>query len=224
MNLHVFGCSLTHSETWKNSVASALNINLVDYSDGAASNCLMIKRFHYCVLEDLINKNDIIIWQITFPRISLRWIDNSHNRQKLEEFESPSFSYYNYVIKSKNFFDNQYRIDLLDNHPLITNQMHIDLDHCQDLETLTANLVLAKKMYPKLLVLLGWKDVIHCDYETKFWKKIEEHNIDCIKTPILNWVIDHDLPLIDDGHPTASSSLLYGEKVVVPKLQQLKWQ
>ena len=72
MNLHVFGCSLTHRETWKNSVASALNINLVDYSDGAASNCLMIKRFHYCVLEDLINKNDIIIWQITFPRISLR--------------------------------------------------------------------------------------------------------------------------------------------------------
>ena len=75
--LHTFGCSLTASTNWPNKLADRLRLSLVNHSVPAGDNLTQIRRFKDQLLENKINSNDHIIWQITYLNLVLPAVDPS---------------------------------------------------------------------------------------------------------------------------------------------------
>jgi len=224
MALITLGCSITCQLGWKDALAGKLSTDLINLSESAGSNTLQIQRLHEHIINNSLTDEDIIIWQVTAPRFSLRLKSTDNNVKIASEIQIKQFlpkDQYHSVTKSVNFFDNLPRIDLLCNSSMIDQNTKLNFDSNQDLETLLATLILLKKAHKKLLVFLGWDSAI--EHKEKFFTKLSEHNVDCVKESLVDWVKSNNLSMSDGRHPSLDSYVSYGLTVLAPKLQDLGW-
>ena len=63
--LFVFGCSLTQSSRWPANLANKLNLELVNVAVPAGDNVTQCRRFIDLFLQNKIDAQDIIVWEIT---------------------------------------------------------------------------------------------------------------------------------------------------------------
>lgn len=225
MKLFTLGCSLTDQLGVKEKLSSLIDADLVNLSQGAGSNQLQINRLHESFIRNDISANDIIYWQITSPyrhyaRLRMNMFEEVDRIQK-EKFVVANGHYGHYVNNSKNVFDDLLRIDLLCNSPLI-NSVPIN-DPNQELQTLLANIIMTSKIVPKTLIVFGWTDMMSKKQFSIFKKFLTLHNINFVDTPYLEYVVNNQLGMQDDLHPTESAGRIFAEQVVYKKLIELQW-
>ena len=217
MKLITLGCSLTDRPGPKEELATLLDVELLNLAVRAGSNQLQVNRFHEAVLSNQINKDDIVYWQITqtgrrYDRLQPEKFGN------IEKIKAES-NLRHYICESKNIFDNQYRIDLLCNTPVkVSNN-----DYNQSLQTLLATIIMASYISPKIIVVLGWNNVIQADSMVVFKDYLTSRGINFIDQPFLEYAVYNGLEMSDSMHPATSAGQQFAREVVYPKLTALGW-
>lgn len=219
MKLVTLGCSLTHQIGWADYVSACTQLPLVNLSQSAGGNQIQQHRFKEYLLAGNANIQDIVIWQITSThrkhgRIKL---NNSWRKKLAKELYVPFSSHPTITQKYSNLFDGKKRIDFLCTSDCIEDPD----DEEQLIEDLLFYLVTAKQFFPKLLIVFGWQRVLPPPYMRKFKKLLNSFNIDYIDEPIANWCEKNKLGFKGSLHPTQLSYQIYGQKVIVPKLNEL---
>ena len=99
-------------------VAKELNYELVNLALAGSGNDLQLNLMKEYLTDNKINPNDIIIWQIASPdTLTLRVGPEYYEEAKVLNDHMPRHMNH-FVAKSKNKFDNLYRIDLLFHSPM----------------------------------------------------------------------------------------------------------
>ena len=221
MQLITLGCSLTHHVGMKEELAELLDIKNLSLAQSAGSNGLQVAKFHEYILQNAIDNEDIILWQITSAsRKFTRVYPYLQTLKQVEETQKNTFDQidqYHYIKNSFNVFDQVSRIDLLCNSPGNTPE-----DIAQEMQNLLTNIILFSKIYPKLLVMFGWSKVLN-QYQKVFVQQLSKHNVNYVEEFYLDWVIHNRLDLYDDNHPAESAGREYAAKILHPKISRLGW-
>lgn len=221
MKIITLGCSLTHQAGWAEYVHHCTGLPVINLAQSAGSNQIQQYRFHEYILREKIDSSDLVIWQITAThrrhgRIKL----NTEWRLKLgKELYIPNRLKINPTIttRNKNLFDNRKRVDFL----CISNNATSVKDEEQVIEDLLFHLITAKKFFPNLLVIFGWDRVLPEQYQEKFKKFLKSFDIEYIEDSIVDWCESRQLPMAGTGHPTHRSYQIYGEQVIIPKINNM---
>ena len=222
-NLFTLGCSLTWGMGWKELLAERHDLNLVSSAMFAGSNDLQLRRIHSYIVNNQINNDDIIIWQLTstarssFRVIDPTWIASLDNVQR--EDEDAVY----YIDAPKNYFDGQIHKDVLSNHPMIIKYSSYYNAYAM-LEEILSTIILLNKSY-KILVFVGWEGALSEDPNNynNVMRLLDKNKVPHLTESYLSWAIRTHQPLSDDLHPTMDASEIYGETVLIPKLQELGW-
>lgn len=223
MTLFSFGCSLTEFVGIKEKLSSLLNIDYINSAQAAGSNQLQINKFNELILENKIKKDDVIYWQITFMyrRYKRLMIDDLPLIKQIQDTEF-NFVGTHFIVKSRNIFDNELRIDLMSNSPWLDKYLdESEVDFNQELQTLLSTIILCKKTTKNVIVVFGWDDVMSNDHLHIFKNYLNTHNISYIDKSYLTFVNENKLEYIDDIHPTQRSAEIFAENEVYPILKKL---
>ena len=220
--LVTLGCSITSRCGVKERLSKLLNLKNLDLSHSAGSNQLQVKRLFELFLNNQIEKDDTVCWQITsvyrnYLRLEL------DSQQQVEDIQKSSFkdSYHHHYTysKNKNIFDQKNRIEILCNSPLVINEF----DANDELQNLLGTIILLKQYCKKLMVVFGWKEVMSTDQEKIFKKLLNEYDIDYVDNYFLEFSKDKNMPMMDDRHPGLEAGALYAEEVIYKKIKNLGW-
>jgi len=212
---------VTHHHGLGQELAKLLKADLLNLAHSAGSNQLQINRLHEHVLNNQIDRNDLIYWQITqISRKNDRLQMDRFNEVEQIQKEHFSEKYHHYICQSNNIFDKKKRIDILSNSPLLETK---DIDVDQDLETLLSTIILTSYFVPKIIVAFGWQKVMESWRAAIFKTKLKEHNINFLEETYLEYVIKNNLEMEDDMHPARSAGEIFSKKIIHPKLISLGW-
>lgn len=222
--LLTFGCSLTYDIGMKERLAELCGYELLSFAQTAGSNGLQICKFQEYILQNLINKDDIVLWQITSPtRNHVRLYPNDINLQsvcKIQQTEFAPIDRYHYIQNSFNVFDSISRLDMLCNSPYSL----VDFDSNEQLQNVLCNIIMCSKIYPKTLVLFGWSEMISDHEKNILHNYLNFHKIPFIGEYYVNWVKDNKLKMWDDDyHPAKESGELFAEQVLYKRIKELKY-
>ena len=221
--LFTLGCSLTWGMGWKELLSRKHNLQLVNSAMFAGSNDLQIRRIHSYIVNNQINKDDIIIWQLTstqrssFSVIDPMWIevlDNVHREDEDAVY---------YIDAPKNYFDNAVHKDVLSNHPQIVKYSSY-YNATAMLQELLSTIILLNNTY-NILITIGWEGALSDDDNTynNVMRLLEVNKVPHLKESYLSWAIRTHQTLDDDFHPSMDASEIYGDEILIPKLQELGW-
>jgi hypothetical protein len=219
--LITLGCSITSQCGVKEHLSKLLNLENLDLSHSAGSNQLQVKRLFELFLNNRIEKNDIVCWQITgvyrnYLRLQL------DSQQQVEDIQKNNFKdpYHHYTYsKNKNIFDQKNRIEILCNSPLVENEF----DENDELQTLLGTIILLKQYCKNIIIVFGWKEVMLTDQKTVFKKLLNEYDIDFVDEYFLEFSKDRNMPMMDNMHPGLEAGTLYAEEVIYKKIKNLGW-
>jgi len=208
---------------WKELLARKHGLQLVNSAMFAGSNDLQIRRIHSYIINNQIDKDDIIIWQLTstqrssFPVVDPTWIAT------LDDVEREDEDAVYYIDSPKNYFDGSVHKDVLSNHPLITKYSSY-YNAYSVLEDLLSTIILLNNTY-NILVIIGWEGALSEDPNNynNVLRLLDGNNVPHLKESYLSWAIRTHQTLSDDFHPTMEASEIYGDIVLTPKLQELGW-
>lgn len=232
--LFTLGCSLTWGTLgWAGVLSDKIGFELVNSGMYAGSNGLQVRRMHNYIVNNQIDTDDIIIWQVTSQMragFSLAcdksWrtiLDNIPDRNPDPNWANCQY----YIDAPANFFDGTQHVDVLSNHPL-AEKASTYYDFAQSLEELLSMLILLNNNY-KVLVFVGWPGALDDTLMnfTKFIKELKNNNVPHMPESMMEYVINNDLELDENDpsgcHPSWDSSIEYAEKALYPKLQDLGW-
>lgn len=222
--LITLGCSLTYDIGMKERLAELLAYDLISHAQTAGSNGLQINKFHEYVLENDVDEQDLVLWQITSPtRNHVRLYPNIVNTKKVKDIQEKDFApndRYHYIQNSMNVFDNLSRLDMLCNSPYSL----VEFDSNEQLQNILTNIVLCSKIYPKTMILFGWSQMLNDKEKDIFFQYLDRHNVQYIKEFYVDWIKNNKLKMWDDDyHPAPESGAIFAEQVIMPKLQELSW-
>ena len=113
----------------------------------------------------------------------------------------------------------------MSNSPWLEDNLdEIDVDYNDELQSLLATIILAKKVTNKMIVVFGWDEVVPSEYIGDFKEFLSTHKIDFIDESYLSFVIRNNLKFSDyvyPNHPTKDSAVFFVENVVYPRLKQI---
>lgn len=225
--LITLGCSLTHQNGWKERTALLTNRTLVNFAQGAGSNGLQINRLHEYIINNSIEENDIVIWQITASgRMPLRLNPDQQLLKEIIEIDETQFipiDNTHYVKTVPNLFDGIPRIDILCNSPIINRPQVLEFDPRQELQTLVSTLILLSKSHKKLLIFFGWSNILPEKYKSIFANILRKHEINYIDNPYVDWARSNNKTFRDDTHPSQLAGEQFTDEVILPKLSELGW-
>ena len=219
--LVTLGCSLTSQCGVKEHLSKLLNLENLDLSYPAGSNQLQVKRLFELFLNNQIEKDDIVCWQITgvYRNYVCLQLDS---QQQVDNIQKTNFknSYHHYTYsKNKNIFDLKNRIEILCNSPLVENTFDTD----DKLQNLLGTIILLKQYCKNVIVVFGWKEVMTTAQEKVFKKLLNDYNIDFVDEYFLEFSKDRNMPMTDDMHPSLEAGILYAEEVIYKKIKNLGW-
>lgn len=221
-----FGCSISITHGWVESSAEELGITPINLSLASGSNQVQAKRFQEIVLDNNIQQDDIIVWQLTtFIRRFLRLKFDERNKKILKhDRKLNKWPSYEIGIHS-NIFDNMSRVDVLSHSSLLQykNVFALSLnDEEQILEDILFTLISAKFFAPNILVFRGWDDVMESVYWSKFKQELHKRNINTSDVSLVEWCRENNLSFKEDGsHPSEEASKLFGKLVITPMIKKI---
>jgi hypothetical protein len=219
--LVTLGCSLTSQCGVNEHLSKLLNLENLDLSYPAGSNQLQVRRLFELFLNNQIEKDDIVYWQITgvyrnYLRLQL------DSQQKVDDIQKNNFKdpYHHYThSKNTNIFDQKNRIEILCNSPLVENTF----DENDELQNLLGTIILLKQYCKNVIVVFGWKEVMTTAQEKVFKKLLNDYNIDVVDEYFLEFSKDRSMPMMDDMHPSSEAGVLYAQEVIYKKIKNLGW-
>lgn len=225
--LITLGCSFTDMPGWKEKLAETLNYDLVNLSALAGSNALQCFNFLEYILKNVINKKDIIIWQVTFSnRNGLRVHPDSILGEKVKMIQQSTFFPISthFDDNNKNVFDDIPRYNLLHRSPMLKEKdILMNFDENDQLQFLLSILVLTRKFHDKLLVFFGDDRVLSKHNKQVFKNVLEKHNIPFLEESYVSWALRERLDFSDKFHPDQSAGILFSEKILHKKIEEFNW-
>jgi hypothetical protein len=225
MKLIVLGNCLSSLRGWTDMIAKELNYELVNLALAGSGNELQINLMKDYLLDNKINPTDIIIWQVASPdTLTLRVGPEYYEEAKVLNDHMPRHMNH-FVAKSKNKFDNLYRIDLLFHSPMRKLGRNPLLeDNKQQYQELLFMFTVLKSLGARVLVTKGkYEDVSPEDWET-FKRLLGERDIPCMDETVINWCQQEGLCFFKmNPIPTRRSRMEFGRRVLIPKLKELGW-
>jgi hypothetical protein len=214
--LVTLGCSLSPLEGfWPEYLAEYLDIhpdNHAHYGFGGSGNQLLLNLWHeYFLKNDL--QDTLVVWQITGLNRHSGLFKLTENEQAALDPKTQWNNDNNGCwVKINTFFDNKPRIGLYGNFSKFEpfNQYNIDA------QTLYAQLTSTLCTIPcDTLIFRGWSGAV---LEPKWQQSLpvfKKYQKTVIKEPYVDWVIENDFTMQDDGiHPTGKSSREYFNQII----------
>ena len=200
--LFIFGCSLSHSSLWPQTLSKKFDLELVNLALPAGDNLTQCRRFIDLFLNDIITPNDIIIWEITYlDRMGFRLRPNHHFYKNSHNVEHNLHSF------QKNLFDNVKHYDYVAfNHEWYDVWYYLK-NTTQTLQEIVFTLTMANKIVNnKCLIWFAQNNIFEDDQGEIFCNLLDKNNICHLNyntQSIMSWVNDNGLPLAHDKmHPT----------------------
>ena len=221
--LVTLGCSLApKSSSWPEYVAEYLQIdynNWTHYGFGGGGNQILLSLWHeYFLNNDL--SDTLVIWEITgLNRHSGVFKFSSQEKMALRDDKKWDHDNSGWWHKINTFYDDKERYVLFNNfcdfEPF--NQFNIDA------QTLYAQLTSTLCTIPcDTVIFRGWSGAV---YDAKWNKSVpvfEKYNKTVIAEPYVDWVIERDLPMQEDGvHPRPAGAQGYFDNVMKLYLDKL---
>ena len=225
MKFIVLGNCISSARGWPETIAKELNYELVNLAIAGGGNDLQINLMKDYLIDNKLNPTDIIIWQIaSLDSLTLRVGMDYYPEAKLLNDNMPRFINH-FVMKSKNKFDNKYRIDLLFHSPMRKLARNPLLeDNIQQFQELLFMFTILKSLGARLLITKGkYDDVLPDDWET-FKTLLTERDIPYMEETVIDWCKKEGLCFFKmNPIPTRRSRMEFGRRVIIPKLQSLGW-
>ena len=225
MKLIVLGNCLSSLRGWPEMIAKELNYELVNLATAGSGNELQINLMKDYLIDNKINPTDIIIWQIaSLETLTLRVKIDQYPEVKILNDHLPRHMNH-FVMKTKNKFDDEYRLDLLFHSPMRKLARNPILeDNKQQFQDLLFMFTILKSLGARLLVTKGkYDDVNYEDWE-KFKFFLNERNIPYMEETVIDWCESEGLCFFKmNPIPTRRSRMEFGRRVMIPKLQSLGW-
>lgn len=225
--LFTLGCSLSDSRGWKDAIAEKAGIDIVNSAMYASSNNLQVRRMHSHIINNEIDKDDIIIWQVTSQMRTSFSVAMCNKWVKKLDYKPKQDGCQYHIDAPANYFDGIQHVDVLSNHPIMKEAAEF-YDFAQSLEELLSTIILLNNSY-KVLVFVGWQgalDEVQQNFD-KFTQALATNNVPHMPESLMDWVLRNDMRLDEHDpaglHPTMESSEAYGEQALYPKLQELGW-
>ena len=220
--LFVFGCSLSYSTNWPKRLAEKFNLDLVKVAVPAGDNVTQCRRFIDLLLQDKINFDDVIIWEITYlDRMGFRlrpdhpFLENSKKVQRnLHSFEHNLFDshkHLDYVAFNSEWYDTWYYVK----------------NTTQTLSEIVFTLIMANQtVRNKCLIWFAQNNLFDENQDKTFCNLLDKNNIlhlDYNTQSLMSWVYQNSLPLspLDNMHPTEPVYQQFVETFIEPHIKKL---
>jgi len=220
MKIHVFGCSLSHGIWWDKFMPEyKFNINAVPAGD----NTTQSRRFQDLVINDQLDENDFVLWQVTYPgRMGFRLSPEHHfikkNINKSDVVKNLHKAHY------KNLLDDTTHLDYVAFNKEWYNTFYFVENVNQELQQLLYNINIANKMTSgKTLVWFAQADMFTDNRDIKFTNVLSHNNIDQLplKDSIMTWAKENNVDMDKESlHPSPMSYKLYVDTKLKPKIDE----
>lgn len=225
--LITLGCSFTALDGLREKLTELLKCENINFSVSAGTNQLQVNKITEYLLDNELDSNDIIVWQITYSsRNGMRVGPDTPLSDNVEKIQKSTFSPLSshYDNDNKNVFDNKHRYDLLQRSPLAKyKDILLNFDENDQLQNLLETIVMLGKFHKKLLVFFGNDDVLSKENRKTFEQYLNKHRVEYIPESFVTWVFRTRLEFRDKVHPSADAGMLFAEKVLYQRMVELKW-
>jgi hypothetical protein len=219
VKLFTFGCSITADTSWTSYIAECLNIEYKNLAVGSSSNQLQLKRMQEYILNDMIDSNDLVIWQLTCTERPHTRVTYTDINIREAERDSKDYEYPAYITDSVNIFSGYKKIDLL-SHSNIKYEIRPKEDDI--LEDIAFSLISLKRLVPNLLIIFGWEKCIPKEYQEKFKSILKKHNVDYLDEYMVEWCHENNLKFCGDTmHPSSGSMCQFTKTHTLPRISEM---
>lgn len=212
------GCSLTAPYTgYINYLSKAHGLNITNLAVAAGSNEIQSFRLNNLLVNDQIDRDAILLWQITSPWRSLRTFTAFDSKPYADNCVSDKNLIHDCFYENTGCFDEQSLL-LLSNHKYFENYNH---NPPYNLHMTVCDIYKWSFLVKDIIVYLGWSFL---DREEPINKSLEflskAKNITVIpkEQSILDVCKNNNWSLEDDSHPTRESSIKWAKQVLEPVL------
>lgn len=207
MNLVMFGCSLTRV-CGIPQYFTQQGFSVLDFSESAGSNRLQIQRYYDWIEHTPIDRDDVLIWQITgFERPWAR-LDRRQFLENPSRYIPADLSPQHHC-----HVENQHTVDLLSN---------ADYTHARpEYVTLDQLLSFFRHLIPqhKLLIWAGHEGFVR-NHQDRLIALATDHVYFC-QEYFTNWCWQRRLPFQDQAHPAVESGQTFADLCLRPLVDKL---
>lgn len=225
--LITLGCSFTALDGLREKLVDSLKYENINFSVSAGTNQLQVNKITDYLLDNHLDTDDIILWQITYSsRNGLRVGPDTLLSENVEKIEKSNFHPLSthYDKKNNNVFDNKHRYDLLQRSPLVKyKDILLNFDENDQLQNLLKTIIMINKFHKKLLVFFGNDDVLSKENRITFEEYLNKHRVEYIPESFVSWVFRTRLEFRDPVHPSADAGSIFAEKVLYQRMVELGW-
>ena len=219
--LHTFGCSLTASTDWPKNLAEQLGRKLKNHGVPAGDNTTQVRRFKDCILNQSVDAQDLVIWEVTYlNRLGFRLSPDHHFFTRNRDNKDVNINFHR---SSKNIVDNEMHIDYVS-----FNEDWYDVNwHVQNVSEMLTDLLFCFKIANETtrggcLVWFAENNIFE-DNNTKdnFMAFLRNKKINMVDYDLglMNWTRGNNYNLAPDGmHPASEIYNLYAETVIKPRI------
>ena len=221
--LHTFGCSLTASTNWPDKLANRLGLSLINHAVPAGDNLTQIRRFKDNILNNKIDRNDHVLWEITYlNRLGFRLSEDHHFFTKHKDNVKINHNFHNTSI---NLVDGKRHVDYV-----AFNEDWYDVNwYIQNVSEMLSELLYTirianERTQGKCLVWFAENNIFENDFTKKnFLSYLKDNAIDYIDyetSSLMSWTKENNFPLDDDGmHPASTVYEDYSQKFLQPRIK-----
>lgn len=222
---------------------SAKNIDMESWAMSGSGFDAQLSMWSNLRLNDNIDKDDIIIFQLTNPHRFTIPINsdsvNYYGARLKEDYQKDNLEGHGcfQLIENEYFSEKKaYGFDPLCSHVLDIKKIAMNskqnvygqTGRMMEEDPFRLHMVLSalvgiKSFNKKLLVIIGHEHPIRKETRSKLFDAFDKFNIDYIKTGIVEWSINNNYGVEPDGHSTQQGYKEFTSTVLKPKLEQLEW-
>jgi len=220
MKIHIFGCSLSHGIWWDRFVTDHQS---VVYAVPAGDNTTQCRRFQDLIINDKVDENDFVLWQVTYPgRMGFRLHPRHHFVESNGHRKDVTKNLHRSVYK--NILDQETHFDYVAFNKEWYNTFYYVENVNQELQSLLYNIKIADKITKKKTVVwFAQQDMFHPTVAEKFLYFLYENQIDHIplENAIMTWAQRIKVSMDKESlHPTPISYKMYVDTILKPKIDE----
>lgn len=219
--LHTFGCSLTASTDWPKNLAKQLGHKLQNHGVPAGDNTTQVRRFKDCILNQSVDAQDLVIWEVTYlNRLGFRLSPDHHFFTRNKDNEEVNINFHK---SSKNIVDGEMHIDYV-----AFNEDWYDVNwHVQNVGEMLTDLLFCfkianEKTHGGCLVWFADNNIFEDKHsKDNFMAFLTSEKIKIVDYDLglMNWTRENNHNLGPDGmHPAPEIYNLYAQTIIKPRI------
>ena len=201
MRLITLGDNLTSQPSWAGYLAQKLNFEHIDLSERDGTNESQIFRMQDFLFENDIKFDDIYIWQLS----GTATLENRVGTSLEDALKNPS-KYYCYLTNQKK-------------NTVVTSSM----SEQEQLNQIFSLLVTIRKLCDRILIFRGWRETVSLEQRKPFGTLLSNNKMQFLSETPIDWCAERNMFFNTNGTPSYESQVEFCNKIIIPKLNLMKW-